>query len=179
VKIRPLLSILVTCALVLAPVLTLGALLGACAKPAPTALPPLASAAVAAELSAVAATFDDATYSPLSHAWLESALARHLAATWHDRAYTPELKDCDDFTDFLVSNLRHWFGEQAASGSGGALIGRYTIWVAEANAWHRVALVRTERGWFVADPQAITPRPWRIPLLPLAAYARPARSAAF
>lgn len=154
-------------------------ILAGCGKPAPTALPAIPSAVIAAELPGVAATFDDAAYSPLSHAWLESALARHLAATWHDRAYTPELKDCDDFTDYLVANVRHWFGEKAAAGSGGALIGRYTIFISEAAAWHRVALVRTERGWFVIDPQALTPRPARLVPIPLATYARPARSAAF
>ena len=163
--------------------LTAAALLSGCAKQAPASLPPIAGPAVRAELPALLVTLDDERYSPLSHAWLESALARHLAATWHDRAYQPELKDCDDFTDFLVSNVRHWFGEQAAPGSGGAAIGRYTVLIAEANkgagAWHRVALVRTDRGWFVADPQKLIPHPWRIPLVPLAAYARPARLAAF
>lgn len=154
-------------------------ILAGCGKPAPSALPAIAGSALRAELPATFVTFDDERYSPLSHAWLESALARHLAATWHDRPYQPELKDCDDFTDYLVANIRHWFGETAAAGSGGALIGRYTIWIAEAGAWHRVALVRTERGWFVIDPQAITPRPARLVPIPLATYARPARSAAF
>ena len=169
--------------LLLAHVALAALLLGGCGKPAPAALPAIASAAIAAELPGVAVAFDDAAYSPLPHVWLEAALARHLAATWHDRPYQPELKDCDDFTDFLVSNVRHWFGEKAADGSGGALLGRYTIFIAEANggagAWHRVALARTERGWFVADPLALTPRPWRIPLVPLAAYGRPARGVTF
>ncbi len=157
----------------------LAVMLGGCSKPAPAALPEIAGTAIRAELSATLVTLDDERYSPLSHAWLEAALARHLAATWHDRPYRPELKDCDDFTDFMVANVRHWFGESAADGSGGALIGRYTIFIAEANAWHRVALARTERGWFVADPQALVPSPWRIVLVPLATYARPARLAAF
>lgn len=154
----------------------------ACAKK-PAALPIVTAADIRTQLFPCAVSFDDELYSPVDHAWLESALARHLAKTWHERPYKPELKDCDDFTDFLVSNLRHWYGEEAPDGSGGALLGRYTVFIAEANAgagaWHRVALVRTERGWFVADPQALIPHPWRIPLIPLAAYARPGRRAAF
>lgn len=146
----------------------------------PAAAPGIVTAAaISAELAPTFVTVDDARYSPLDHAWLERALARHLAQTWQERPYAPELKDCDDFTDFLVSNVRHWFGEQAPAGSGGALVGRYSIYIAEANAWHRVALVRTDRGWFVADPLALVPHPWRIPLIPLADYRRPARLASF
>lgn len=157
------------------------ALVTGCSKQ-PAAEPTLTAAAVIAELPRITVTCDDARYTPLEHAWLERALDRHLAQTWHDRPYVPELKDCDDYTDFLVANVRHWFGEQAAADAGGALIGRYTIWIAEASAWHRVALVRTEHGWFVVDPQRIATAAngyHSISIIPLATYARPARSVAF
>ena len=151
--------------------------LGGCSKPAPEPLPAVARTAVAAELAPLAVACDDNAYSPIEHTWLERAIDRHVAKTWHDRAYVPEAKDCDDFTDYLVSQIRHQFGEQAAKGSGGALIGRYTVWTATGT--HRVAIVRTDRGWFIADPQTLTRPPRTIPLVPRVSYKLTGLSAAF
>jgi hypothetical protein len=139
-----------------------------------------ADVAAAARQYAPAAriTLGDASYVPVSHAWLVA----YVDWTWHAAkaagiAYTPESFDCDDFAVGF-----HFFASRAAAKAGvhsAPLIARLVVELPAASFLnsqpsalnssrrHELIGVATERGLYIVEPQP-SAGPFRI--TPLAEY---------
>lgn len=119
---------------------------------------------------------DDNNLAILDHAWAEKQVYSWVASRWHDRAYVAELKDCDDYTDDLVHFIRRAFREHAAD-KGGAAVGPLDVLFPQG--WHQIALLRTDRGWFVIDPQVFNSKTRTLNMVPLSQYPQRSRYAKF
>lgn len=98
---------------------------------------------------------DDDVYGIARHEWVVKQLERYVEKTWHQRAYVPHVNDCDDFADDLRYQLRRAWRDSARPDNGGAPVAMSNyLWVdPEKGVYaHAVVLIRTDRGWYVADP---------------------------
>lgn len=159
--------------------LSLTAFVG-CSKSTPEAFGTIEISAARAEVypTVPALLADDNALAVLDHTWTEKQVYAFVASRWHDREYVADLKDCDDFTDDLVHFIRREFRERAdVRGKGGAAIGPIDVHMPAG--WHQIALIRTQRGWFVCDPQVFNRKTRTLDLIPLTQYPHPSRWARF
>lgn len=127
----------------------------------------------------IAFEFDDVKYAQIDYEWLKAKIADNISSTWHDKQYTKELKDCDNYAKKLASDIDYWFSKESTA-DGNAMVAKVDAYIEEQKAWHSVVLFGTDKGWFIADPTAgINYKTRELPLVPLEIYNKKIRKIEF